>query len=134
MDRGAGRCETETVVGWHRAGFRLFWKWRSRARGGRSKTTAELRALTWGAPKIHGELQKLGFVVSETNVGRYLLSVRRIGDPGKQWLTFLANHREVIAAFDFFTDFQAPLLLLRYRAQSPEDSALQPYMTVSGHP
>ena len=58
----------ETVVGWHRAGFRLFWKWRSRARGGRPKTTAEVRALirrlaeenpTWGAPKIHGELQKL---------------------------------------------------------------------------
>ena len=111
----------ETVVGWHRAGFRLFWKWRSRARGGRPKTTAEVRALirrlaeenaTWGAPKIHGELQKLGFVVSETSVGRYLRSVRRRGDPGKQWLTFLANHREVIAAFDFFTVPTATFKLL----------------------
>jgi transposase InsO family protein len=121
MGRGAGRCETEIVVGWHRAGFRLFWKWRSRARGGRPKTTAEVRALirrlaeenpTWGAPKIHGELQKLGFIVSETSVGRYLRSVRRGGDPGKQWLTFLANHREVIAAFDFFTVPTATFKLL----------------------
>jgi len=111
----------ETVVGWHRAGFRLFWKWRSRARGGRPKTTAEIRTLirrlaeenaTWGAPKIHGELQKLGFVVSETSVGRYLRSIRRRGDPGKQWLTFLANHREVIAAFDFFTVPTATFKLL----------------------
>ena len=111
----------ETVVGWHRAGFRLFWKWRSRARGGRPKTTAEIRTLirrlaeenpTWGAPKIHGELQKLGFVVSETSVGRHLRSVRRGGAPGKQWLTFLANHREVIAAFDFFTVPTATFKLL----------------------
>ena len=102
----------ETVVGWHRAGFRLFWRWRSRSRGGRPKTTAEIRALirrladenlTWGAPKVHGELLKLGFVVSERTVARYLRRIRRRGDPGKSWLTFLANHREVIAAFDFFT-------------------------------
>jgi putative transposase len=102
----------ETVVGWHRAGFRLFWRWRSRARGGRPKTTAEIRALirrlaeenpTWGAPKVHGELQKLGLVVSERSVARYLRCVQRRGDPGKSWLTFLTNHREVIVAFDFFT-------------------------------
>jgi putative transposase len=100
----------ETVVGW--AGFRLFWRWRSRARGGRPKTTAEIRALihrlaeenpTWGAPKVHGELQKLGLVVSERSVARYLRCVQRRGDPGKSWLTFLTNHREVIVAFDFFT-------------------------------
>ena len=102
----------ETVLGWHREGFRLFWRWRSRARGGRPKTTAEIRALIrrlaeenpgWGAPKVHGELQKLGLVVSERTVARYLRRVRRRGDPGQKWLTFLANHREVIAAFDFFT-------------------------------
>ena len=104
--------EPETVVGWHRAGFRLFWKWRSRARDGRPKTTAEIRTLirrlaeensTWGAPKIHGELLKLGFVVSERTVARYLRRVRRRGDPSQRWLTFLANHREIIAALDFFT-------------------------------
>jgi putative transposase len=102
----------ETVVGWHRAGFRLFWKWQSRAPAGRPKFNAEIRALihrlaeenaTWGAPKIHGELQKLGFVVSERTVARYLQRVGRGGDSRKAWLTFLRNHREVIAAFDFFT-------------------------------
>jgi hypothetical protein len=102
----------ETVVGWHRAGFRLFWKRQSRAGAGRPKTTAEIQALirrlaaetpTWGAPRIQGELQKLGFVVSERTVARYLQRVQRRGDPGKIWLTFLTNHREVIAAFDFFT-------------------------------
>ena len=102
----------ETVIGWHRAGFRLYWRWRSRPRGGRPKITEEIRVLIrrlaqenpdWGAPRIHGELQKLGFVVSERSVARYLRRVRRRGDPGKRWLTFLQNHREVIAAFDFFT-------------------------------
>jgi transposase InsO family protein len=102
----------ETVVGWHRAGFRLFWKWQSRACAGRPKATAEIRALihrlaeenaTWGAPRIHRELQKLGFVVSERTVARYLQRVGRRGDCSKAWLTFLRNHPEVIAAFDFFT-------------------------------
>jgi len=101
----------ETVVGWHRAGFRLYWRWRSSA-GGRPQTTGEIRALihrlaeenpTWGAPKIHGELLKLGFIVSERSVARYLRRIHRRGDPGKQWLAFLKNHREVIVAFDFFT-------------------------------
>lgn len=102
----------ETVIGWYRAGFRLYWRWRSRPLGGRPKITEEIRVLIrrlarenqdWGAPKIHGELQKLGFVVSERSVARYLRSIRRRADPGKRWLTFLQNHREVIAAFDFFT-------------------------------
>jgi transposase InsO family protein len=57
----------------------------------------------WGAPKIHGELLKLGFEVSERTVGRYLRSLRRRGDPAKRWLAFLNNHREAIVAFDFFT-------------------------------
>jgi putative transposase len=102
----------ETVVGWHRAGFRLYWRWRSRPRGGRPKITDEVRGLIrrlaadnpdGGAPKIHGELLKLGFVVSERTVARYLRRVQRRGDPAKRWLTFLRNHREVIVAFDFFT-------------------------------
>ena len=102
----------ETVVGWHRAGFRWYWRWRSRPRGGRPRITPEIRVLIrrlaqenpgWGAPKIHGELQKLGFVVAERSVARYLRVIRRRGDPGQRWLTFLQNHREAIAAFDFFT-------------------------------
>ncbi len=102
----------ETVVGWHRAGFRFFWRWRSRPHGGRPKITDEIRVLIrrlaeenpdWGAPRIHGELQKLGFVVSERSVARYLRGIRRRGDAAKRWLTFLQNYREAITAFDFFT-------------------------------
>ena len=103
----------ETVVGWHRAGFRLYWRWRSRLHGGRPKISEEIRALIrrmaeenseWGAPKIHGELLKLGFEVSERTVARYLRRVRpRRIDPAKRWLSFLANHREGVVAFDFLT-------------------------------
>jgi hypothetical protein len=78
----------------------------------RPKITEEIRVLIrrlaqenqhWGAPKIHGELQKLGFVVSERSVARYLRRMQRRGDPARNWLTFLQNHREVIVAFNFFT-------------------------------
>src|SRR5262249_41476180 len=97
---------------WHRAGYRLYWHWRSRPRGGRPTITDEIRSLIqslatenpdWGAPKIHGELQKLGFVVSERSGARYLARAGRRGDPGRKWLAFLQNHREVIVAMDFFT-------------------------------
>ena len=100
------------MVGWHRAGFRLYWRWRSRPRGGRPKISEEIRVLIrrlaeenpdWGAPKIHGELLKLGLIVSERSVGRYLRRLRRRGNSGQRWLTFLQNHREAIVAFDFFT-------------------------------
>src|SRR4051812_19948583 len=102
----------ETVVGWHRAGFRWYWRWRSRPRRGRPKIEEEVRALIrrmaaenegWGAPKIHGELRKLGFTVSERTVARYLRPLRRRGDPKQRWRAFLANHREAIVAMDFFT-------------------------------
>jgi transposase InsO family protein len=101
----------ETVVGWHRAGFRLYWRLRSR--GGGRTIEAEVFEIvrrmarenpSWGAPRIHGELLKLGFDVSERTVSRYLARrVPRPGDAGKNWLAFLKNHREVIAALDFFT-------------------------------
>jgi transposase InsO family protein len=102
----------ETVVAWHRAGFRLFWRIRSRANKGRPKTNAELRRLiklmasenpTWGAPRIHGELLKLGFDISERTVSRYLRRLSPSDQARKLWATFLRNHREVIAAMDFFT-------------------------------
>ena len=102
----------ETVVAWHRTGFRGYWRWRSRPRGGQPKIPVEIRSLIrrladentiWGAPRIHAELHKLGFVVSERTVARYLRRLRRRGDPAKRWLAFLQNHREVTAAFDFFT-------------------------------
>jgi putative transposase len=105
--------QPETVVSWHRAGFRLFWRWRSQ-RAGRPKLDKEIRELirrmkadnpTWGAPRIHGELLQLGFEISEPTVSRYLQGLKRRCDEGKakRWLAFLNNHREVIAAFDFFT-------------------------------
>ncbi|MGA3258710.1 MAG: integrase core domain-containing protein [Bryobacteraceae bacterium] len=67
---------------------------------------------TWGAPRIHAELQKLGFVLSERTVARYLRRVRRRGDPRQRWLAFLRNHREAIVAFDFFTVPTATFRLL----------------------
>ena len=86
-----------------------------------------------GAPKIHGELLKLGFQVSERTVARYLRRVQRRGDPAKRWLTFLRNHREAIVALDFFTvptiDFQTPLLLFRHRARSPQNLAHQYHLS-----
>jgi len=105
----------ETVVSWHRAGFPLFWRWRSRQlRPGRPKVSGEIRQLigrmkaenpTWGAPRIHGELLQLGFTIAEPTVSRYLQQLKPRPDEGKaqQWLAFLNNHREVIGAFDFFT-------------------------------
>ena len=103
----------ETVVSWHRTGFRLFWRWRSRQLG-RPRVDKEIGDLirrmnadnpTWGAPCIHGELLQLGFEVSEPTVSRYLQRAKHRGNErkAKQWLAFLQNHREVIAAFDFFT-------------------------------
>jgi putative transposase len=112
--------KAETVVSWRRAGFRLFWRFRSR-RVGRPKISREIRALIrrmkadnpdWGAPRIHGELLPLGFDISEPTVSRYLhgLKLRTDRAMAKRWLAFLENHREVMAAFDFFT---APTLTFR---------------------
>ena len=103
----------ETVVSWHRAGFRFFWRFRSRPKNpGRPEITTEIRSAikqmmeenaNWGAPRIHGELLKLGFEVSERTVSRYLRRLSPSDQARKLWATFLRNHREVIAAMDFFT-------------------------------
>jgi transposase InsO family protein len=99
----------ETLVRWHRAGFRLYWRWKSRSLGGRPKIDADVRALIrrmsaenplWGAPRIHGELLKLGFEVSQSSVAKYM--VRRCGPPSQGWCTFLRNHAPDIAAMDLF--------------------------------
>ena len=104
----------ETVVRWHRAGFRLYWAWLSRhkVRLGRKRIGKEVRDLvfqmlaenpTWRAPRIHGELKMLGFEVSERTISRWIRQAPRNPEPAKRWLTFLRNHREAIAAMDFFT-------------------------------
>jgi transposase InsO family protein len=99
----------ETLLRWHRAGFRRYWRWQSRRRGGRPPIEAELRALIrqmstenllWGAPRIHGELLKLGFEVAQSSVAKYL--VKRRGLPSQGWRTFLRNHAPEIAAMDLF--------------------------------
>jgi putative transposase len=106
--------QPETVVRWHRAGFKLYWTWLShhRVRVGRKCASKELRELifrmvaenrTWGAPRIHGELRMLGFDVSERTVLRWMRKAPRSPEPAKRWVAFLSNHREAIAAMDFFT-------------------------------
>jgi transposase InsO family protein len=99
----------ETLVCWHRAGFRRCWRWKSRSLGGRPLIEPELRALIrqmsmenplWGAPRIHGELLKLGFEVAQSSVAKYM--VKRWGRPSQGWLTFLRNHAPDIAAMDLF--------------------------------
>ena len=99
----------DTIVRWHRAGFRLYWCWKSRRRGGRPTVPLEIRKLIremsianslWGAPRIHGELLKLGIEIGQTSVAKYM--VRRTGPPSQGWKTFLNNHADGIAAMDLF--------------------------------
>src|SRR5437660_3999087 len=99
----------ETLVRWHRAGFRRFWRWKSRSLGGRPQIDADLRALIrrmslenalWGAPHIHGELLKLGFAVAQSTVAKYM--TQRPDPSSQDWGTFLRNHAPNIAAMDLF--------------------------------
>jgi len=104
----------ETVVRWHYAGFRWYWRMISKVRKpiGRRQIAKEVRDLifqmvaenpNWEAPCIHGELLMLGFAVSERTISRWMKRAPRDPDPAKRWLAFLRNHREAIAAMDFFT-------------------------------
>jgi hypothetical protein len=99
--------QPETILRWHRVGFTAFWRWKSRNRTGRPKIDRELRDLIrqmnkenrlWGAPRIHGELLKLGFDVAESTVFTYMVKHR--GPPSQTWRTFLRNHADAIAAID----------------------------------
>jgi transposase InsO family protein len=99
----------ETLVRWHRAGFCHYWRWKSQRQGGRPPIDAELRRLIrqmsrenllWGAPRIHGELLKLGFELAQSSVAKYM--VKRRGPPSQGWRTFLQNHAPDIAAMDLF--------------------------------
>jgi transposase InsO family protein len=99
----------DTVIRWHRAGFRLYWRWKSRRRCGRPIVPLEIRRLIremsvanplWGAPRIHGELLKLGVDVGQTSVAKYM--ARRRAPPSQGWKTFLRSHAEGIVAMDLF--------------------------------
>ncbi len=101
--------QPETVLRWHRQGFRLYWRWKSRPnRPGRPPITDEVRELilemhranpTWGAPRIHGELLKLGFTLAQSTVSKYLPRHRK--PPSQRWRTFLRNHLREAVAIDF---------------------------------
>ena len=111
----------DTLVGWHRKGFRLYWRWKSRHRpGGRPPVPLEVRDLIrrlsrenplWGAPRVHGELRMLGIEVSQTAVAKYM--VRRRGPPSQNWRTFLRNHAKDLVSIDFFT---VPTVYPRWRS------------------
>jgi putative transposase len=101
----------ETVVAWHRRGFRLFWTWKVRhGQSGRPAVAHEVRDLirrmcrenpNWGAPRIHGELLKLGIDIGESSVSKYMRRARR--PPSQTWRTFLENHVSQLVSIDFFT-------------------------------
>ena len=99
----------ETLVRWHRGGFRLFWRWNSRRPSGRPAMPAGIRSLArqvsrenplWGAPRIHGELLKLGIEIAQSSVAKYM--ERRRGPPSQGWKTLLRNHAPHIEAVDLF--------------------------------
>jgi hypothetical protein len=111
----------ETVIDWHRKGFKLYWTWRSRTRmrPGRPPVSREIRTLVrrlamenpaWGAPRIHGELIKLGIEVSERTVSRVIARVPK--PPSQTWRTFLANHMSVFGSVDFFVVYTITFELL----------------------
>src|SRR4029453_7457759 len=101
----------ETVIGWHRKGLRLFWTWKVRhGQPGRPPVSKEIRQLIrkmsrenplWGAPRIHGELLKLGVDIGETSMGKYIVRTRN--PPSQNWRTFLENHVKIMVSVDFFT-------------------------------
>ena len=109
----------DTVIRWYRASFRLYWRWRSRRCCGRPTVSLEIRRLIremsivnplWGAPRIHGELLKLGIDVGQTTVAKYMTRTRR--PPSQGWKTFLSNHADGIASMDMFVVPTASFRLL----------------------
>ena len=108
IGNAAAIVRPETIIRWHRMGFRAWWRWKSHNPGGRPEIDQEPRDLVrrmceenplWGAPRIHGELLKLGFDVAQSTVSKYML--RRRGPPSQGWKTFLRNHADGIASVDF---------------------------------
>ena len=120
--------QPETIIRWHRTGFRLYWRWKSRSRGGRPRIPLEIRRLIrdmsvanrlWGAPRIHGELLKLGIDVAQSTVAKYMAKNGR--GRSQTWKTFLHNHAASIAAMDFLVvptvGFQLLFVLVILRHQ-----------------
>ncbi len=132
--------QPETVVRWHRQGFGYYWRWKSRGRG-RPKIDPQIRILVqrmcranplWGAPRVHGELLKLGLKVSEATVSKYM--IRRSGPPSQTWRTFLDNHARDLIALDFFTVPTATFRILFVLIVLSHDRRQILHFNVTEHP
>jgi len=130
----------ETVIAWHQRGVRLFWTWKSR-RLGLPTVPPEVRTLIrtmshanplWGAPRIHGELLKLGIDVCQATVAKYMVRSRR--PPSQTWRTFLANHVGQIVAADFFVVPTAPCRLLFVLVILAHERRRMVHVAVTAHP
>jgi putative transposase len=133
--------QPETVVRWHRQGFRFYWRWKSRAHGGRPRFDPQVRALVrrmslanplWGAPRIHGELLKLGIEISQTTVAKYMPRRRR--PPSQSWRVFLENHRKDMVSIDFFTVPSATFQVLFVFLVLAHDRRRLLHFNVTKHP
>lgn len=130
-----------TVIGWNRKGFRLYWTWKSRARKGRPCEPRQVREMIrrislanprWGAPRIHGELLKLGIDIGETTVAKYMIRPRR---PSSQtWKTFLKNHMGDLISTDFFVVPTATFRLLFVFLVLSHDRRRVVHFGVTSHP
>jgi transposase InsO family protein len=132
--------QPETIVRWHRQGFRYYWRWKS-GRRGRPRIYPEIRGLIrrmcqgnplWGAPRIHGELLKLGIEASEATVSKYM--IKRRGPPSQTWRTFLENHAKEIIALDFFTVPTATFQILFVLIILSHDRRRILHVNVTTHP
>ena len=134
--------QPETVIAWHRKSFRLFWTWKiQRGRVGRPGIPKEVRQLIrimsrenplWGAPRIHGELLKLGIDIGETSVSKYL--IRRRKPPSQTWRTFLDNHVSSMVSVDFFTVPTIRFQILYVFLVLAHDRRRILHFAVTGHP
>ena len=132
----------DTVVRWHRQGFRFYWRWKSRSpKPGRPPVDTEIRRLIrqmqsanvgWGAPRIHGELRKLGIEVSQATVSKYMVRQRK--PPSQTWRTFLDNHTDCIAGIDFFTVPSATFRILYVFVVLSHDRRHIVHFNVTAHP
>jgi putative transposase len=131
----------ETVIAWHRKGFRLYWSWKSRRRQGRPPVSVDLRGLIrqmsaanprWGAPRIHGELGKLGIKVAETTVAKYIVRQRK--PPSQTWRTFLTNHINDFVSADFFVVPTATFRLLFVFVILSHNRRRPVHFAVTSHP
>ena len=133
--------EPETVIRWHRSGFRQFWRWKSRSRRGRPQVPLDIRQLIremslanpfWGAPRIHGELLKLGIDVGQTSVAKYMAKHRK--PPSQGWRTFLRNHADGMAAMDLFVVPTLSFRLLYGLLIMRHDRRRMLWLGVTAHP